>query len=79
MQALAFQNDLQVTLLQALVHVGPGLRRPVAAIPQHDGAAAVLTLGNDAFEVAVVERMVLDLDGKPTLVGVERGSLGHGP
>ncbi len=37
-------------------------RLPVAAIPQHHRATAILTLWNRAFEVAIVERVILDLD-----------------
>ena len=53
--------------------------RPEAAVPQHDRAAAVLALGDRAFEVAVVERVVLDLDRQPLVGGVERRALGHRP
>ena len=35
--------------------------------------------GNGAFEVAVVERMVLDLDRQPLAVRIERRALGHRP
>ena len=70
MQAIAFEHDLQVALFQPFMRVGSGLRRPIAAVPQHDRAAAVLVLGNRAFEVAVVERVILDLDGQPTIVWV---------
>src|SRR5690348_14082451 len=31
-----------------------------SAVPQHDGAAAVFTLGNGPFEVSVLEGMVFD-------------------
>src|SRR5690606_31532975 len=54
-------------------------RQPEAAVPDHDGAAAVLTLGDRALEVAVVERMVLHLDREPLVLGVARGSARYGP
>jgi hypothetical protein len=43
------------------------LGRPVAAIPQHHRAAAVLALGDGALEVAIVERMILDLHGQAAI------------
>ena len=60
MQALAFEDELEVALLQAFMRIA--LRRPVAAVPQLHRAAAILAFRNGALEVAVVERMVLDLD-----------------
>ena len=62
-QAFALKDELEVALLQAFVRIT--LRQPVAAIPQLHRAAAILAFGNGALEVAVVERMVLDLDRQP--------------
>ena len=58
---------------------GIAVGRPEAAVPEHDGAAAILALGDGAFEVAVIERVIFGLDGKPLVAGVERGALGHRP
>ena len=69
--------NLQFALAQGLR--GIAIRRPEAAVPQHDGAAAVLALGDRAFEVAVIERVILGLDGKALVAGIERRALGHGP
>src|SRR6516165_4620026 len=53
---------------------------PVASVPELHGATAVLPSGDRAFEVAVVERVILlDLDCEPPELGIERGLLGHGP
>ena len=52
---------------------------PIAAIPNHDRAAAVLALRNSAFEVPVIQRMVFDLYRKPLIVRIERGTLGDRP
>ena len=52
---------------------------PRALVPQHDLAGTVLPGGNNPFEVAVLERMVLDLDGEPLLRRVERRPLRHRP
>ncbi len=79
LQPLAVQDDLQVALLQALVRVGPRFGLPVAAVPQHHRAAAVLALRDRPFEVAVVERVVLHLDGEPAVMRVHRRAPGHRP
>src|SRR3981189_2114169 len=76
-QALALEDEFQVAFLQPLVRIALG--QPVAAIPELHRAAAILALGNGALEVAVVERMVLDLDRQPLVVRIERGAAGHCP
>jgi len=55
------------------------LRPPTALVPDHDGAAAVLTLRDDAFEATVLEGMIFDFDGEAALGGVVAGALGDGP
>ena len=70
-----FSSPLRSASVDVLVALG----QPEAAIPQHDGAAAILALGDRALEVAVVERMVLDLDGEALVVRIERRALGHRP
>src|SRR5664279_2873515 len=52
---------------------------PVATVPQLHRATAILTLGNGTFEIAIVQRMVLDLDRKTLVVRIERGTTRHGP
>ena len=77
MQTLALEDEFQVAFLQPLVRVALG--QPVAAIPELHRAAAILAFGNGALEVAVVERMVLDLDRQPLDRRIERRALGHRP
>ena len=75
-QLLAIQRELQVALLEAgLGSVG----FPVAAVPQLHRAAAILSLGNGAFEIAVIERMILDFHREPLVVRIERGPAGDRP
>src|SRR5256885_16184572 len=52
---------------------------PFTAVPELNGPAAILALGNGAFEVAVVERMVLDLDRQPLVMRIERRTARHRP
>jgi hypothetical protein len=50
-----------------------------AAVPDLDGAGAVLALGDLALEPCVVEGMVLDVHGEVPLPGLERNPLGDCP
>ena len=68
-QLVAVQDEFQVALLEAALGI---IGFPSAAIPQHDGAAAVFAFRNGAFEIAVIQRMVLDLDREPLVVRIER-------
>jgi len=55
------------------------LRIPGAAVPEQHRAAAVLPLGDDPLEAAVLHRVVLDVDGEALLAGIEARPLGDGP
>ena len=52
------------------------LRLPGAPVPDDDVASAVLLRRDDALEVEVLDRVVLDVDGHPADVGVEGQALG---
>ncbi len=75
-QLVAVQREFQVALLESFFGI-VGL--PIAAIPELHRAAAVLALRYGAFEIAVVERMILHLDGQPLVARIERRTLGHRP
>ena len=75
-QLVAVQGEFQVALLEAALGI---IGFPGAAIPQHDGAAAILVVRNGAFEIAVIERVILDLDRQPLVMRIERGPLGDRP
>ena len=49
------------------------LGSPIAPVPELHGAAAVLARRDGAFEVAVVERVILDLDGRRLSAGSSEG------
>ena len=76
-QALTFQGEFELALFQSFV--GIALGDPIAAVPQLDRAAAILTFGDRPLEVAIIQRVVLDLDRQPLVVRIERGTLGHRP
>jgi hypothetical protein len=71
MQPLALKGKLEIALRQRLFGGPCSVRLPITAVPQHDSAAAILTLGNRPFEVTIIERMIFDLDRKPLVTGVE--------
>ncbi len=48
-------------------------------VPDHDGSCAVVSGGDDAFEIFVVEGMVFYLHGQSFIGGVERRAFGDGP
>ena len=58
--------------------VGAG-RLPRAPVPDDHVAAAVLALGDDALEVEVLDRVVLDVHREPPRLRVERRPLRHRP
>ena len=77
LQLVAVQRELQVALLQRRVDV-VDFGRPRAAVPEHHDAGAV-AFGNDALELAVLERMILDVHRQPLGLRIERRPLRHRP
>ena len=65
MKSLAVKGEFQIALGERLLRTFLSFRLPVAAIPKHNGSAAILTFRDRAFEIAIVERMILNLDGEP--------------
>src|SRR5262245_9883770 len=66
-----------MTFLVARVRVA--LRVPAAAIPNHDCAAAILSLRDGSLEFVVLDRMIFHVDGKALLVGNEARAAGDSP
>src|SRR6516225_7488149 len=77
MQLLALQGEGEMTFLVA--HVRVALRVPAAAIPNHDGAAAILPLRDGSLEGVVFDRMIFHMDGKALLVRNEARAAGDRP
>src|SRR6202007_543299 len=79
-QPLALNDELQFALTEASTDVfKPLLGCPVAPIPKHHRAAAILPFRNCSLEVAVVERMVFHLHRQAPVVRIERRALWHRP
>src|SRR5690242_8194383 len=55
------------------------LRLPGAAVPEEHRAAAVFAGRDDPLELAVIERMILDVNGEPPLLRVEARPFRHRP
>jgi hypothetical protein len=72
----ALQSEIQLPFRISLLG---GLAIPKAAIPDHDRSATVLAFRDRAFEVAVIQGMVLDLDRQSFVMGIQRWTLGDGP
>src|ERR1700760_1362808 len=70
------QVEFQVALGKAALRI---VRIPGAAVPQLNRAATILVFRNGAFEIAIVERMVLDFDREPLVMRVKRWSSRDGP
>ena len=71
MQPLALQRKLEIALSQRLLGRLVAFRLTEAAIPQHHRAAAILTLGDSALEVAIVQWVILDFDRQTLVVRIE--------
>ena len=76
-QLVATQLEAQLAARERLVRVFE--RDPDAAVPHDRLAGAVVALGDHAFEVGVLDGMVLDLHGEPLLAGIERRTFRHRP
>ena len=77
LQLLAAQLEFEMSL--AVAEGGIELGRPGALVPDHDGAAAILARRDDALETAILQRMILDMDGKPLLAGDQARAFRHRP
>src|SRR5499426_4243161 len=77
MQLLPVQGESKMTFLVARVRLA--LRVPAAAIPNHDGAAAILSLRDGSLECVVFDRMIFHVDRKPLLVRNEARAAGDRP
>src|SRR5215813_13497857 len=77
MQLLAIQGESEMTFPVARVRVA--LRVPASAVPNHDGAAAVLSPRDGSLECVVFDRMIFHVDGKALLVRNEARAAGDRP
>ena len=72
--------DIELACAHSAGHVVRRIGDAVhTAVPHDHLAGAIVALGDDAFEIAVLDRMILDHHGKPFVRGIERRSLGYCP
>src|SRR5258705_9337509 len=69
---------MELSRVEFLLPVGAG-RLEGSVIPNHDRAAAVLALGDCAFEMDVRDGVVFNLHRQPLFAFEEGNSFGHGP
>ena len=80
LELLAVEAELELAVLDALAPVERRrLRLPRPPVPDDDVAGAVLLGRDDAFEIEVFDRVVLDVDGHAPGLRVERRALRDGP
>ena len=72
-----FEGELDLS--GPIVGLGLTQRLPGPSVPDHHRSASVFSGRNQSLEVAIVERMVFDLDGQPLLRRVEAWSLRNRP
>src|SRR4051812_10361694 len=77
MKLLAVQDEFELALLVCRLRVALGL--PVPAIPQQNGARSVLLRRYHALEIAILERVILDVHREALVRGVEARPLGDRP
>src|SRR4051812_26364849 len=66
-----------MAFFETLVRVFEGF--PRAEIPDHHGAAAVLAFGDRPLEIAILDRMIFHLNGKPLVRRLIARTFGDGP
>ncbi len=76
-QLIALQLEEQLAFLESLERILEW--HPHATVPDDDFAGAVVPLGDDAFEVAVLHGVVFDVDGEALVGTGGGGALGNGP
>src|SRR5207249_4050402 len=71
------QRELEMAL--AVTPPRIAVRAPRSPVPQRDRSRAVLFFWNHTLEAAVIERVVLDVHGKPFFRRIEARALRHRP
>ena len=69
----AVENEMKLAFPQRF-HRLLAVNVVIAAVPHHHRAAAILPLGNNAFEVFVFDRMIFHFYGKMFLTSLPRKS-----
>src|SRR5262249_48432538 len=76
-QLLALEGEVEMALLVSGVRIA--FRMPAPAVPNHDRAAAVLSLRDSSLECVVFDGMVFHVDRETLLARNETRAASHGP
>ena len=79
LELLARHHELQIAIAEHATNGFIAFRHPEATVPQHDRAAAVFLLRDRSFEITIIERVILNLDGEALITRIERRPARHGP
>src|SRR3984893_13850987 len=78
-QTLSLQRELEVAARKRFLWRLVAFGLPISAAPELNRPAAIFALGDRSLEVPIIERVILDLDREPLIMGIERWPAGHGP
>src|ERR1039457_5316711 len=71
------QTELKIAICQSALDVT--MRFPVAMVPYHYGATAILPLGDRSLKSSVLNRMIFDLHCQPLVACKVARSFRYGP
>src|SRR5436190_8151284 len=71
-QSFSLERKFQVAAPKRLLWRLCAFGLPIAAVPQLNSAAAILALRNRAFEIPIVEGMILNFHRQPLVMRIER-------
>ena len=78
-QTFAIERELEIAFFQCLFWRHRALRLPISAVPQLHRTATILAFGDRAFEVPVIQRVVLNLDCEALVMRVQGRTFGDSP
>ncbi len=79
MQPFSIQGEFQIAAVERFLRRFTAFRTPITAVPELHRAAAVLTFGNRALEVSVVQRMIFDFHRQALVLWIEGRTSSHRP
>src|ERR1700720_1315915 len=78
-QTLSLQHELEITASKRFLWRLVAFGLPISAVPELHRPAAIFARGDRSLEVPIIERVILDLDREPFVMGIERRAAGHSP
>ena len=78
-QTLSLQHELEVAASKRFLWRLVAFGLPISAVPKLNRPAAIFALGDRSLEVPIIERMILDLDREPLIMGDRATGRGSRP